>query len=126
VKREDVMAEVRLMQLVQDLEQLGTEVSFFGCKPAGRGLTGFREKQLEVVRTADKIGRELAGEIRFNPARLIGIEYPLAQEIESITDLLAGLEDIKWCATSSVQELPAKTRKFARLLEGHLTDGKMP
>ncbi|MGH9444727.1 MAG: hypothetical protein ACRD3O_03245 [Terriglobia bacterium] len=120
------MAEVKLMQLAQDLEHLGVEVLFFGRKPAGPALEGLLEKQREVVRTADKIGRELAGEIRFNPTRLMGIAYPLDQEIDSITDLLAGLEDIKQCATSSMQELPAKTRRFARLLEGHLMDGTMP
>jgi hypothetical protein len=120
------MAEVKLMQLAQDLEQLGVEVLFFGRKPAGPALEGFQEKQREVVRTADKIGRELAGEIRFNPARLMGIEYSLDDEIDSITDLLAGLEDIKHCATNSVQDLPAKTRRFAKLLEGHLLEGTMP
>jgi hypothetical protein len=120
------MAEVRLMQLAQDLEQLGAEVMFFSRRPAGPAFEDFREKQREIVRTANKIGRELAGEIRFNPARLIGMEYPLEEEIDSITDLLTGLEEIKQCATTSVQELPAKTRRFARLLEGHLMEGAMP
>jgi hypothetical protein len=118
--------EVKLMQLAQDLEHLGTEACFYGQRAAGPALNNFLEKQREVMRTADKIGRELAGEIRFNPARLIGIEYPLEDEIDSISDLLAGLEDIKDSAVNSVEELPVKTRLFAKRLENHLVDGTMP
>lgn len=118
--------EVKLMQLAQDLEHLGAEAFFYGQRAAGPALSDFLQKQREVMRTADKIERELAGEIRFNPARLIGIEYPLDEEIDSITDLLAGLEEIKECAVNSVDQLPGKTRTFAKLLENHLADGVMP
>jgi hypothetical protein len=118
--------EVKLMQLAQDLEHLGAEACFYGQRAAGSALNDFLEKQREIMRTADKIGRELAGEIRFNPARLIGIEYPLEEEIDSITDLLAGLEDIKESAVNSVDQLPVKTRLFAKRLENHLVEGTMP
>jgi hypothetical protein len=126
LKKEVVLMEVKLMQLAQDLEHLGTEACFYGQRAAGGGLNNFLEKQREIMRTADKIGRELAGEIRFNPARLIGIEYPLEEEINSISDLLAGLEDIKDSAVNSVEQLPVKTRLFAKRLENHLVDGTMP
>lgn len=118
--------EVKLMQLAQDLEHLGTETFFYGQRAAGPALNDFLEKQREIMTTADKIGRELASEIRFNPTRLIGIEYPLDEEIDSISNLLAGLEDIKQSAVNSVEELPAKTRLFAKLLESHLEEGAMP
>jgi hypothetical protein len=126
VEKGGVAMEVKLMQLAQDLEQLGTEAFFYGQRAAGPSLNSFLEKQREIMTTADKIGRELATEIRFNPARLIGIEYPLEEEIDSITNLLAGLEDIKESAVNSVEDLPAKTRIFAKLLENHLEEGAMP
>jgi hypothetical protein len=118
--------EVKLMQLAQDLQQLSAEALFYGQRAAGSGLNDFLEKQREIIRTADKIGRELAGEIRFNPARLIGIEYPLEQEIDSISNLLTGLEDIKDSVVNAVDDLPTKARVFAKLLENHLLDGTMP
>ncbi len=120
------MGEVRLMQLVQDLERLGAEMSLLGCGNDRLEASDFLHKQRQVVATADKIQRELAGEIRFNPTRLIGIAYPFEAELESVTGLLTGLEDIKQAAVHAVDELPAKTRQFARLVEDHLADGTMP
>jgi hypothetical protein len=119
------MGEVKLMQLVQDLEQLGSEMRFFGCGDSPE-VSDFLNKQRQVVSTADKIQRELASEIRFNPTRLMGIAYPFEDELESVTGLLTGLEDIKQAALHAVDELPAKTRHFARLVENHLADGSAP
>jgi hypothetical protein len=126
VEKGGVTMEVKLMQLAQDLAQLGAEALFYGQRAAGPALDSFLEKQREVMRTADKIERELASEIRFNPTRLIGIEYPLEEELDSITNLLAGLEDIKESAVHSLEDLPAKTRLFAKRLEDHLAEGVMP
>lgn len=114
------MAEQRLLRLTQDLERLGTEECYYEQQPPGAALGNFLEKQREVLITADKLMKELAGEIRFNPQRLMGIDYPLDDEIDSITHLLEGLEEIKRAAVHSVEELPAKMKMFAELLDGHL------
>ncbi|MGH9325148.1 MAG: hypothetical protein ACRD2B_00455 [Terriglobia bacterium] len=118
------MAEQRLLQLTQDLKRLGTEECYFVQQPPGAAIESFLEKQREVLITADKLIKELAGEVRFNPQRLLGIEYPLDSEIDSISQLLEGLEDIKEAAVDAVEDLPVKTHIFAELLDGHLA-GRM-
>lgn len=115
------MAEQQLMQMAQVLERLGTEEWYYVKQPAGLALHDFLEKQREVLITAEKLGRELASAIRFNPERLMGIDYPLDDEINSISALLEGLEEIKHAAVHSIEELPAKTETFSRLLDGHLS-----
>jgi hypothetical protein len=121
VNEEKAMAQERLLQLAQQLQQLGTDTLFYKRKPLGLALQSFIEKQREVLITADKLERELADEVRFNPSRLMGIEYPLDDEIDSITRLVAGLEDIKQSAVDSVDELPSKTEIFSQLLAGHIS-----
>ncbi|MGH9470023.1 MAG: hypothetical protein ACRD1N_06755 [Terriglobia bacterium] len=115
------MAEQQLLQLAQVLERLGAEEWYYVKQPAGVALNNFLEKQREVLITAEKLSRELAFAIRFNPERLMGIDYPLDDEIESISELLEGLEEIKHAAVHSIEDLPSKTETFAKLLDGHLS-----
>jgi hypothetical protein len=122
------MADAALLQLVQDLEWLGCELEYCGHKHAmeafpevGPTWDTFREKQRGVLTTADKLERELKNAVRFNPTRLVGVDYPLAETLDSITDLLAAVEDIKASAVFAVQELPPKVRAFARMIENYLT-----
>jgi hypothetical protein len=89
------MPEPRLLQLAQDLEWLGCELEYVGHKHAlegfpesGQTWDQFREKQRGVLATADKVERELKNFVRFNPTRLVGVEYPIAQSLDSITGLL--------------------------------------
>ena len=121
------MPEPKLLQLAQDLEWLGCELEFVGHKHAlegfpesGQTWDRFREKQRGVLATADKVERELKNFVRFNPTRLVGVEYPIAQSLDSITDLLGNAEAIKQAAAYSVQELPPLVRSFTKLVEGYL------
>ncbi len=114
------MARQKLLQLAQDLEWLGSEVEYYGSKHAGPDGDVFLEKQREVLTTADKIERELKGAIRFNPTRLVGVDFPLEASLDSITDLLAALEDIKQAAVFAVRELPPKVRSFTIMVQNHL------
>ncbi len=115
------MAQERLMQLAQDLQRLGAEEFYYNQQQEeGSRLHDFLENQRQVLITADKLEKELVEEIRFNPTQLMGIDYPLDDELNSIVYLLAGLEDIKRSAVHSVEDLPAKMQVFKRLLEAHL------
>jgi hypothetical protein len=121
------MPEPNLLQLAQDLEWLGCELEFIGHKHALEGFPEagptwdrFREKQRGVLATADKVERELKNFVRFNPTRLVGVEYPIAQSLDSITDLLGNAETIKQAAALSVSELPPLVRKFTRMVEDYL------
>ena len=120
------MLEPSLLQLAQDLEWLGCELEYYGHRHAERGFPEsgptwdtFCEKQRGVVATANKIERELKNSIRYNPVRLVGVEYPLAETINSIVDLLGSVEEIKHCAVFEVSSLPAKVREFNRVVQGH-------
>lgn len=119
------MAQERLTQLAQELQVLGAEECYYNQQPLGPALNEFLEKQQQVLITAGKLERQLAEEIRFNPSSLMGIEYPLDDEFNAITSLLARLEEIKSAAVHSVGELPGKVQLFTRLLEGHITQGSM-
>lgn len=121
------MADHELFQLARDLEWLGCELEFCGHKHAMEGFPGagptwitFLEKQKGVLRTADKIERELKYAVRFNPEELVGVEYPLEQTLDSITTLLASVEDIKKAAAFAVQALPFKVRTFTKMVETYL------
>jgi hypothetical protein len=80
----------------------------------------FREKQRGVLATADKIERELKSFVRFNPTRLVGVEYPITETLDSITELLGTTETIKQAAGFAVHELPPLVRSFTRMVEGYL------
>ncbi len=117
----------RLLQLAQDLEWLGCELEYQGHKHAlegypesGPSWDAFREKQRGVIITCDKIEHELKSAVRYNPASLVGVGFPLAATFESITNLLAGVEDIKRSAVFEVHLLPDRVRTFTRLVEQYL------
>jgi hypothetical protein len=117
----------QLLRLAQDLEWLGCELEYYGHKHALEGFPEsgpnwetFREKQRGVLTTADKLDRELKSAVRFNPTALIGVEYPLEAALESVTNLLAAVEDIKEAAVFAVQKLPDKVRNFTLLVETYL------
>ncbi|MGH9407522.1 MAG: hypothetical protein ACRD3D_17010 [Terriglobia bacterium] len=114
------MAQYRLLQLAQELERLGSEERFYYQQAASNALQEFLVKQQELLITAEKLQHELAGEIRYNPARLMGIEYPFDEELEAISGLMAGVEEIKRSAVHSVDELPVKTEMLARSLHERL------
>jgi len=121
------MAELRLLHLAQDLEWLGCELEYFGHKHALEGFPEsgpawdlFREKQRGVLTTADKIERELKNFVRFDPARLVGVAYPIDETLESITGLLGNVETIKQAAAFAVQDLPPLVRNFTKMVQSHL------
>jgi hypothetical protein len=51
---------------------------------------------------------------------LVGVEYPIAQSLDSITDLLGNAETIKQAATVAVNELPPLVRNFTKMVEEYL------
>jgi hypothetical protein len=121
------MSTPTLMKLAQDLEWLGCELEYYGHQhalegfpEAGANWEAFLEKQRGVLTTADKVERELKNAVRYNPARLVGMDYPIDETLDSIAGLLAAVEDIKQSAVFAVHELPAKVRGFTRLIEGYV------
>jgi len=121
------MAEPRLLQLAEELEWLGCELEYLGHKHALEGFPEsgpawdlFREKQRGVLATTDKVERELKNFVRFNPTRLVGVQYPISESLNSITDLLARAETIKQAAACAVSELPPLVRGFTKMVEGYL------
>ena len=118
------MGDDQILHLAKDLEWLGCELEFYGHKHAIEGFpkdgpiwSTFVEKQKGVLRTADKVERELKTSVRFNPQNLVGVEFPLKETLDSITNLLGAVEDIKRCAIFSVQDLPHHVRTFTKMVE---------
>jgi len=116
-----------LLQLAQTLEWLGCELEFYGHQHAEQGFPElgpiwdtFCEKQRGVLVTADKIERELKNAVRYNPAILVGLEYPLEETLESITALLGAVEEIKQFSVFAVEALPSRVRAFTKMIEGYL------
>lgn len=121
------MSEPVLLQLSQDLEWLGCELEYCGHRHAMEGFPeagptwdAFCEKRDGVLITADKIDRELKNAVRYNPAQLVGVDYPIAETLDSVTDLLTAVEMIKQSALFAVHELPARVRTFTKMVEGYL------
>lgn len=121
------MTTPTLLQLAQELEWLGCELEFYGHRhalegfpEAGPNWEAFREKQRGVLTTADKLERELKNAVRYNPTRLVGVDYPIGETLDSIAGLLGAVEDIKQSAVFAVHEIPPKVRSFTRLIEGYL------
>ena len=56
----------------------------------------------------------------YNPASLVGVEYPLEATLDAVGLQLQALEEIKHCAVYAVHELPARVRAFSRLVENYL------
>lgn len=121
------MADQPLLHLAQDLEWLGCELEFYGKKHAHEGFPEsgptwdtFLEKQRGVLTTADKIERELKGLVRFNPTKLVGVNFPLAAALDAISELVAAVDDIKQYSQVAVHELPAKVRGFTKMVSDYL------
>lgn len=121
------MAARELVRLAQDLEWLGCELEYFGNRHAQEGFpeggpawNAFLDKRRGVLRTAEKIEGELKGAVRFNPARLIGVDFPLEATLESIAQLLAAVDEIKRDTVYAVHDLPARTRQFTYMVQGYL------
>jgi hypothetical protein len=124
------MVEPALLKLAQDLEWLGCELEYLGHKHALEGFPEsgpawdlFREKQRGVLATADKVERELKNLVRFNPTRLVGVECPITETLDSITQLLGTAESIKQAAAFAVHELPPLVRGFSKMVEGYFPAG---
>jgi hypothetical protein len=116
-----------MLQLAQELEWLGCELEWQGKKHALEGFPesgptweAFLQKQRGLLITASKIERELKGAVSYNPATLVGVEYPLEATLNAIGVQLQALEEIKHCAVYAVHELPARVRGFTRLVESYL------
>ncbi len=120
------MAGAKLLQFAQELEWLGCELEHYGHKHALEGFPGagatwdaFLEKQRGVLVTSDKIDRELKNAVRFNPSRLVGIDYPLEATLDTVTELLTAVEDIRQAAVIAVHDLPFKVRSFTQMVESY-------
>ena len=121
------VAESPLLQLAQDLEWLGCELEHFGHQHAMAGFPesgptwdSFCEKQRGVLVTTDKIERALKNTVRYNPSRLVGVEYPLDETLDSIAALLGAVEEIKACTVYAVQIMPDRVRAFTKMVEQYL------
>ncbi len=121
------MRDPALLRLAQDLEWLGCELEFYGHKHALEGFPNagptwktFLAKRRGVMDTTSKIERELKSSVRFNPTRLVGIEYPMDSALDSVAELFAALEDIKHSAQTAVHELPGKVRNFTHMVDSYL------
>ena len=91
-----------------------------GFPEAGVTWDAFCEKQRGVLVTADKIERELKNAVRYNPSRLVGMEYPLDETLDSIAALLGTVEEIKHCSVFAVQVIPSKVRAFTKMIDEYL------
>jgi hypothetical protein len=106
-----------ITQLAQDLEWLGHEAPFYNRNYIGSGPDLSLEKQQEILRTAEKIERELKLAIRYNPNSLVDVDYPLEATLDSIAELLAAIEDIKITALVGNRDLPRKIKQFIHMIE---------
>lgn len=125
------MAEPRILQLAQDLEWLGCELEYLGQKHAHLGFPNsgadweaFLKKQRGVLGTADKIERELKDAVRFNPTSLVGVDFPLKETLDSVTELMAAVEEIKQAAVYAVHNLPPLVRKYTRMVDEYLNTAR--
>jgi hypothetical protein len=117
----------KLLQLTQDLEWLGCELEHYGHLHAVEGFPEsgpnwqtFLEKRDGVLKTADKIERELKTAISFNPTALVGVEFPLDAALDAIGVQLSALEEIRHAAEFAVHELPTQVRTFTRMVQTYL------
>jgi hypothetical protein len=106
-----------ITQLAQDLAWLGREAPFFSRSDTESEPDLSLEKQREIVRTAEKIERELKGAIRYNPNSLVDVDYPLEATLDSIAELLAAIEEIKISALAGDRDLPSKVKQFTCMIE---------
>lgn len=121
------MAEPALLHLAYDLEWLGCELEYYGHKHAmeafpesGPTWDIFREKQRGVIATVDKTERALKDSVKFNPSRLVGVDFPIEDTLDSLAELLAAVEEIRQAAVFAVHELPTRVRNFCKSVEAYL------
>jgi hypothetical protein len=121
------MSVPSLLQLAQDLEWLGCELEYQGKRHALEGFPEegptwetFTRMRDGVIKTADKVERELKASLSFNPTAVAGIEYPLEAAMDAIGVQLSAVEDIKEAAEYAVHDLPAKVRAFTKMVESYL------
>ncbi len=92
-----------------------------GFPQAGPTWQEFLQKQQGVLRTADKVERELKSVLRFNPESLVaGVQFEVSSALNSIANLLLAVENIKHTAAFAVDELPVKVRNFTEMVETYL------
>ncbi len=91
-----------------------------GFPESGASWDTFREKERGVIATADKIEHELKSSVLYDPFRLVGVDYPLDERLDSIAALLNAVEEIKHCSVFAVQTLPSRVRAFTGLVEEYL------
>lgn len=115
------MKPERLLHLAQELEWLGCDAGFYAKRRDAVAADALLERQRELMATADKIERELKSGVRFNLTSLVGVEFPLEWTLDSIAELLAGVEDIRQSAVDGAEDLPPKVRQFTQLVETYLS-----
>jgi len=106
-----------ITQLAQDLEWLGREAPYFATGTAGVDTALTVDKSHEILRTVEKLDRELKSAIRYNPRSLVGVDYPLEAILESVAELLAALDEIKSCALAADRDLPDKVKHLTRMID---------
>jgi len=106
-----------IIQLAQDLEWLGREAPYFATGVAGPHTDLTVDKSKEILRTAEKLERELKTAIRYNPNSLVGVDYPLESILDSIAELLAAIAEIKASALAADRDLPVNVKEFSRMIE---------
>lgn len=124
---EDLMGGTQLHRLAQGLEWLGSELEHYrqeyaraGSPTEGPAWDAFLRQQRGVLTTADKIERELKAAIGFNPKTLLGVEYPLEEAFDLVTELLGAVEEIRQAAHFSADQVAPKVRSFTRMLQTYL------
>lgn len=117
------MPEPLLVKLARELEWLGCELEYQGMKHANEGFPEagttweeFVHMRQGVLSTIGKVERELKGSIKYNPASLVGVTYPLGAALDSLGILIEALEDIRAATDGAVHELPTKVRSFTQLV----------
>lgn len=117
------MPELLILKLARDLEWLGCELEYQGMKHANEGFPEagptwevFIRKRQGVLATIEKLERELKGTIKYNPASLVGVSYPLGDALDSLGILIGALEEIRGATVEAIHELPAKVRAFPQLV----------
>ncbi len=122
------MGDAEVLRLAHGLEWLGSELDHrmrqyaqAGFPSDGPACDALLEQQRSVLLTADKIETQLKSSVPFNPAALLGVEFPLGEALDLVAELLESVEEIKQAAVSEVHEVPPKTRSFHRMLEHYLS-----
>ena len=121
------MSEPLLLQLARDLEWLGCELEYQGKKHAHEGFPEAGPQWEEFIRmrqgvlaTIEKVERELKSLVKYNPASLVGVTYPLGEALDAVGILIEALEGIRLTTVASVHELPERVRGFTQLVTMYL------